>query len=130
MILMRAFVVWLAIIAVETIHGIIRSLFIAPIMGDLPSRQLGVLIGSMLIFGVAYWLICWIHPINSSEKFLVGILWVVLTIGFEIGLGTLAGFSFDRIVEDYDIQRGGLMLFGLTFMLFTPYLGGRIKNCA
>ena len=33
MFFLRAFLVWLVIIAVETVHGILRTLLLVPIMG-------------------------------------------------------------------------------------------------
>jgi len=37
----------------ESIHGIIRQLFIAPVIGKMPARQVVVLIGSAIIFAIA-----------------------------------------------------------------------------
>lgn len=54
MVQIRAFLVWLVIIAAETVHGILRGVLLVPVVGDLPARQLGVLIGSLLIFAVAF----------------------------------------------------------------------------
>jgi len=59
MVLIRAFLVWLVIIAAETVHGILWGVLLVPIVGDLPARQIGVLIGSLLIFAVAYLFIRW-----------------------------------------------------------------------
>src|SRR5439155_22201685 len=40
----------------------------------------------------------------------VGLLWVVLTVSFEVGLGRLVlGLPWDRITEDYDLTRGGFL---------------------
>jgi hypothetical protein len=35
---MRSIAVWLVIIVVESIHGTLRELFLAPRIGDLPAR--------------------------------------------------------------------------------------------
>jgi hypothetical protein len=42
MLWMRAFVVWLAIAAAETIHGVLRTMYVAPIVGDFTARQIAV----------------------------------------------------------------------------------------
>jgi len=54
MFLRRAFLVWFIVIAVETVHGILRTLLLATTMGDFPARQVSVFTCSLLIFGVAY----------------------------------------------------------------------------
>lgn len=42
MVLFRAFLAWLVIIAAETVHGVLRGLLLVPLVGDLPARQIGV----------------------------------------------------------------------------------------
>ena len=59
MFLLRALVVWLVIIAVETAHGILRTLLLVPMMGDFPARQISVFTVSLLIFGVTLLFIKW-----------------------------------------------------------------------
>jgi len=37
----RALAVWLLIVVAESIHGTLRQLFLAPLIGDLPAWQWG-----------------------------------------------------------------------------------------
>ena len=123
MILLRAFLVWLVLIGVETAHGVLRTRLLVPLVGDLPARQIGVLIGSVLIFGVAYLFIRWIAAPTKHQLLAVGLLWVVLTVLFEIGLGRFVlGLPWEGITEDYDMTRGGFMGLGLLFMAVSPLL--------
>ena len=125
--LLRAFLVWLVIIAVETIHGILRGVLLVPIVGDIPARQIGVLIGSLLILGVASLFIRWMAARTNLQLLVVGLLWVVLTVLFETGLGRLVlGLPWERITEDYDVTRGGFMELGLLFMAAAPWLAARL----
>ena len=32
------------------------------------------------------------------------------------------------LLEDYDIRRGGLMLFGMIFIFFAPYLAAKLRG--
>jgi hypothetical protein len=56
----RALVAGVVIIAAETVHGVLRQLLLVPIVGDLRARQIGVLIGSAIIFAIAWALARWI----------------------------------------------------------------------
>jgi hypothetical protein len=56
-----ALAVWLVLIAVEFIHGTLRTIFLVPVVGDFRSRQIGVFTGSVLILAVAYVLVPWLH---------------------------------------------------------------------
>ena len=129
MFLLRALVVWLVIIAVETVHGILRILLLVPMMGDFPARQISVFTGSLLIFGVTHLFINWIAARTTLQLLMVGTIWVLLTILFEITLGRLVlDLSWDRITEDYDITRGGFLGFGLLFMAVSPLLAATFRR--
>ena len=58
----------------------------------------------------------------------VGAVWVVLTLGFEYTLGRLLGLPTERMLADYDVARGGFMLFGLAFMLVALALAARVRR--
>ncbi len=129
MVWLRALAAWLLIIAAETVHGVLRGMLLVPLVGDFPARQIGVLIGSLLIFAVAYLCIRWIAAGTELQLLGVGLLWVALTVLFEIGLGRLVlGLSWDRITEDYDLTRGGFLVLGLLFMAVSPLLAGRVRG--
>jgi hypothetical protein len=57
---LKAFAVWLLIFAVEVAHGVLRTLYLIPLLGDLRSRQVGVAVGSALILLVSggAWVSC------------------------------------------------------------------------
>jgi len=87
----RALLVWLLMMAVETIHGMLRNRFLVPVLGDVGARQIGVLIGSAIILGIAVLLIGWIRPTSERALLAIGALWLVLTLAFEFGLGPRVG---------------------------------------
>jgi hypothetical protein len=127
--LFRAVLVWLVVIAAETVHGVLRGLLLVPLVGDLPARQIGVPVGSLIALAVAYLFIRWINVRTNRQLLGVGLLWVALTVLFEIGLGRLAlGLSWERITEDYDITRGGYLGFGLLVMAVSPLLTARLAR--
>jgi hypothetical protein len=124
----RAFAVWVLIVVAESIHGTLRQLFLAPRVGDLPARQIGVLVGSAIIFTIALACIRWVGARSLGEQLMVGLLWVVLIVAFEFGLGTALGYTRERMLSDYNLARGGYMSFGLLFMLFAPALAAKARN--
>jgi hypothetical protein len=130
-VVLRAVLVWLVIIGVETVHGILRTLLLVPLVGDFPARRVSVFTGSLLIFGVAWAFVYWIGAGTRLRLLGVGLIWVVLTVLFEIALGRYAlGLSWDRIAEDYDVTRGGLLGFGLLFMAMAPSLAAKLRRSA
>lgn len=129
MILLRALAVWLIIITVESVHGTLRTLFLAPVVGNFQARQISFFTGVLLIFGITFFFIRWIAAPSVKSLFAVGLLWMILTALFEYGLGIFVmNYSWKRMFEDYDLSRGGLMAFGLLFMIFAPLLAAKLRG--
>jgi hypothetical protein len=112
--------IWLTLLVVESIHGVIRRLFLEPQIGDLRARQLSVFTGAVLIALVFWFTIKWLgrQPLGRWWQF--GLLWLALTLAFEIGLGRATGMSWDRIASDFDLRRGGLLGIGMLVILVGP----------
>jgi hypothetical protein len=119
---------WMLIIALESLHGAVREIFIAPVLGDLRARQLGVLVGCVIVLLVAWLTARWLAANTRRLQLTAGLLWVALTLVFEIALGRAIGASWDRILEDYNPARGGFMLLGIAFMACAPMLAARLRN--
>lgn len=126
---LRAVAVWLLIIVAESIHGTLRQLFLVPRVGEIRARHIGFLFGIAIIFAIAYFAIDWMRSPSRGALFAGGAIWAILTLGFEIVLGRFAmGLAWERIAEDYDPRRGGLMAFGLIFLFFAPYLAAILSD--
>ena len=124
---MRASLVWMLMMLAETGHGVVREVFIAPAIGGLRARQLGVLVGCALIFVIAWLTARWMGASSRRQQFRVGAYWVILTLAFELSLGRALGMSWARILGDYNPVNGGYMLFGLAFMFLTPWITRKLR---
>lgn len=128
-ILARGFFVWLLIISAETIHGIARTLLLEPLIGDLTARQVSLFIGSIIIITITFISVRWLKGNYAFQFILIGIMWVGLTVGFEILLGRFVmDLSWERISSDYNVATGGLMLFGLLVMLLAPVAMAKLED--
>lgn len=128
MIYLRVFLVWLIIIATETCHGIFRNLYLAPRIGDFRSRQIGVLIATLLIFIISLLFIKFIKASGKKQLLFIGMAWVVLTLIFELSLGRLIHLSWERILSDYNLLKGGLMPIGLILTAFSPLAAAKVRG--
>ena len=121
----RAISIWLLIMLVETLHGILRGIFLVPLTGQIRANQIGVGIGSILIFIITLITIKWLKTDRPVDLFIIGLLWVLLTIIFEISPGYATG-GWERVLTDYDLRQGGLMPFGLLIMMLSPLAAIRL----
>jgi hypothetical protein len=127
--ILRGAAVWLVIIAVEVVHGIARTLTLAPIVGDFRARQIAVFTGSALILAIAWLFIRWVRPARLGDALAVGALWLGLTVIFEVAFGRLVVHaSWSRLASDYDLRRGGLLPVGLVVETLAPAIAARLRG--
>jgi hypothetical protein len=74
--LVRAGAIWIVIAIAETLHGVGRGLFLNPVLGDHRARQLGVLVGSLMIMGIAWLCVNWIGATTAPQLLAAGFLWL------------------------------------------------------
>ena len=127
---LRAIAVWVLLMSAEIVHGVARTLFLAPAVGDFRARQLAVIGGSLLVLAISCLTIRWLQPRATRSLVTVGVMWLVLTLVFEIGLGRLVGYSWNRIASDYNPLDGGLMPLGLGVMAMAPWIASRFRLSA
>jgi hypothetical protein len=126
---MRALAVWLVLIAVETIHGAARAIVLVPKAGDMRSRQIGVFTGSLMNLGISCLFIRWLGARTTRALVGIGVVWVVLTVVFEVAFGRLVMKSaWDRVRADYDLARGGLLSIGLIALAGSPLFAARLRH--
>lgn len=128
MFLLRALAVWLVLMVAESVHGTLRMLLLAPFVGDFKARQISVFTGSLLILAVTYLFVRWIRAETTARLLVVGLVWLALTVLFEVVLGRFVmGYSWDRLASDYDLARGGLMPFGLVMLTLSPLVAAKLR---
>jgi len=128
-VLKRGLVIWIIIIIAESLHGTARQLLLEPLLGDFRARQISVFIGAIIIIAITFVFVRWLKGSRVTDFIMIGSLWVILTVGFEILLGRFAmGLSRERIASDYNLAAGGLMPLGLLAMLLAPVTLARIYD--
>ena len=143
--LKRALAIWFAIMLTESIHGTLRTLYLEPIMGGFRARQLSTVTATIIIFTITWLTMRWLRAatsmpgeqgggglrrgsrLSTAVGLVIGAIWVALTLIFEFSLGQAFGMTWPRMLEDYDLTRGGLMGLGLAAMFVTPWVVNRYR---
>lgn len=129
MMLIRAIAVWLVIIVAESLSGAIRRLWLIPILGEARAGQIGFVVGAIIIVTIAWLFVGWMRAETTAALMLIGSLWAILTLSFEIALGRFVfDYSWVQIAADYDITQGGLMFIGLIVLLFAPWIAANLRG--
>jgi hypothetical protein len=126
---LRAVVVWVMFILAEILNGVLRTLFLAPAVGDFRARQIAVIPGSIAILAISLLTIRWIGARRRGELIAVGFLWLALTLVFEIALGFFVfDYSWQRILSDYNVFNGGMLPVGLLVMTLAPLVSAKARR--
>ena len=80
-----------------------------------------------IIFIVAYFFLK-LKDWSYKKCYLIGLIWLVLTICFETIFGLAIGESLNTIIDNYNISAGNLWLVVVVFTGFTPVIVKSIKN--
>ncbi len=124
----RGLLVWLLIMLIETIHGVLRGLFVVPRFGEETASRIGWPIGVIIVLGVSYLAIRWIGLRDTSNLIRLGALWAILTFVFEIVIGLLRGLDAARIWAEINPLEGGLIVYSVIVMFFAPLAAHHLRR--
>jgi hypothetical protein len=119
--LLRALLIWCGLLAAAFANGILRAVWLAPMVGDSVAHVIGAIILSAVVAVVTWEAIDWLHPHTANDALLIGDEWVLLTFGFEVLSGyVLIGTSWHRLLMEYNVTQGLQWELVLTTMLVAP----------
>lgn len=114
---------WLAILVLAIINGAFRQGLLIPRLGERVGHIISTILLSLLVLVAAWFLIPWVRPLTRRDAWLVGILWVVLTLAFEFLAGHyLFRNPWERLLADYNLARGRIWILVLVTTLLAPVL--------
>jgi hypothetical protein len=71
----------------------------------------------------------WLRASHFYQLLYVGLLWLLLTVVFEVVLGRLIlRYSWSQIAADYNLLQGGLMPIGLVLLILAPFVAAKIRG--
>jgi hypothetical protein len=126
---MRAVLIWGALLVIASINGIAREAVLIPWVGEVAGRALSTLTLSAFIVILTWISIDWIAPLSSPEAWAVGVIWVVLTLAFEFLAGHYVFHNaWSRLLEDYNVIRGRIWILVLIITLMSPRVCAGLRN--
>ena len=127
--IVRALIVWFAMVAVAIGNGTFRVAVLNPRLGDGWGHAVSTLLLCLLIVLLSWATIGWIDPASRSRAVAVGLLWLLLTVGFEFGFGHwVVHKPWAELVADYNIFRGRIWILALLATGGAPYFTARLRG--
>ncbi len=101
---------WLVLAGTATLAGIARETWLVPRLGELRSHQLGTVIVCASFLAIIATFVRHTRP-TAPNALAIGGCWLLVAIVFEFGVGYLVdGLPWSRLLSDYDLSRGRLLL--------------------
>ena len=127
--ILRALVVWLALLVVAVLNGAFREGVLNAKMGEATGHVVSTLLLCALILVVSWISIVWLNPTTPDHAATVAVLWVCLTVAFEFGFGHfVAGKSWAALLADYNFLRGRVWLLVVISLVEAPYRTARLRG--
>jgi hypothetical protein len=123
----RGILVWLLIMGVETVHGVLRGIYLVPVVGEASASRIGWPIGAVLVLAISTVFSRWIG-LTGRKLLDLGLAWAFLTAVFEAAIGFARGFTGDRIVAEFQPWQGGLGVFTILLMFAAPWLAAKLRS--
>lgn len=124
----RGLLVWFLIMAAETLNGTLREIFLVPRMGAEMASRVGWPFGLLIVIGVATLCARWVGLRDTRRLLLLGALWAVLAVAFEVFIGWLRGYDGAAILRDLNPFAGGLVPYSALVMFLAPLIAARIRR--
>lgn len=123
MLVLKAVLAWLGLMVLAMLNGTFRQFLLLPNMGDLPAHQVSTVILCVLIFIYTWLVLRWWRLPARSSAWMVGVIWLVLTVTFEFVLGGLIlREPMSKLLSDYNLLAGRIWPLVLLSTLLAPAL--------
>ncbi len=121
-IFLKYLLAWLPMMVIAVGNGTLRDLGYKKYVGELIAHQVSTL--TLIFFLSIYvrYIVSAIPPASSKQALFLGIVWLLLTLSFEFGLGLARGRSWASLLADYDLLHGRLWLLVPVFITIAPYI--------
>jgi hypothetical protein len=127
--MVRGLLIWLLIMLVETLHGVLRGMLLAPRLGDVAAARIGWPVAALLVIGITLLTIRWTGLRPPGQLLWLGAIWAVLTVLFELGIGALRGLDALALAAALN-PLAGSVAWSAALMLAAPLLAARLRGVA
>lgn len=129
--LLRIAALCVLLASAETLHGIARTVLLAPRVGKAMAIRLSVVSGSLLAFGICWLVVPGIGAVGVAQHLAVGLAIAAFMAAFDIAIGRFVmRLAWPRIRQDFDPRSGNYLSIGLVLLAGMPLVVGWLRGGA
>ena len=128
---LKAMALWLVILVLAVANGLLREAVLVPALGRFAGLMTSGIVLSLLILLVALLAAPWYGRLEAGRYWLVGAVWLVLTVSFEFGMGRLVQHKpWQELLEAYTFRGGNIWPAVLLMVVVAPRLAAWARGTA
>lgn len=128
-IVLRTLALCVVLAGAETLHGIARTVIVAPRIGKAKALRLSILSGTALAFGICFLLVPGIGLSSTSAHLALGLVVALFMAGFDLAMGVLLlKRPLAKALQDFNPASGNLLIFGVVALAFIPLAIARLRG--
>ena len=121
--MIKIILMWVLFIPIPFINGVLREGWYKKKVGEIGSNIIGFFVLSSVFLIYTYLFFKnQILSFSNTEIFLMGTLWLTMTLIFEFGMGVVTGRSLEYMLADYNILKGRLWPLTLVIIFLAPFI--------
>lgn len=125
----KALLLWFVLMVLAIANGTVRVKLIIPQTGLAAGLAISTVMLCALILLTTWIIIRWIAPADAQQAWIVGALWLIMTLTFEFGAGHfLFKKSWAELLVDYDITKGRIWVLVPVVTAMAPWLMARLRG--
>ena len=126
---LRAFLIWLLLLATAILNGLFRVSVLNPRLGPDAGHLVSTILLCAEVLAIAWLTIRWIGPGAPRHAIAIGGLWLLLTVAFEFGFGRTVGQrTWSEMLADYNVLQGRIWIAALITIAGAPLWAGRLRR--
>ena len=127
--IMKSLIIWVCFIPAAILNGGLREYVLVPVIGQKWALPASGIILSGLIFLITWFMLPRLIKDNiRTERWLMGIVWALLTAIFEFVAGLSGGNNIQELLAAYNPLTGNLWLLVLVTTFFAPVMESSMRR--
>ena len=120
---------WFPMVLIAVANGALRDFVYGRWISETAAHQVSTA-GAAVLLGFYMWFVVRaLKPATSWRAFLLGLLWLCMTLAFEFLFGHyVAGNSWETLLADYDLPSGRVWVLLLGWIALAPLLFHRLQT--
>ena len=124
MLLIYGLAAWFVFMITGIINGTFRVAVLLPSLNEYPAHVVSTLLLCLALLIEISIFLNLAGDYSQGWLIALGVMWTLLTVGFEFGFGRMMGQSWPTLLENYDLLHGRIWPLVLLVTLLTPPLAG------